>query len=102
MRNIKFLTLFALMLMMFLPTVAPSAGAAEVAQGECLVVDNESKSITLISDVDQSQMTFDLAKAKIGLTPEKGDVIRIAYRIENGKNVALKVMNVTKQNLRQE
>jgi hypothetical protein len=43
---------------------------------------------------------FDSSKAKIVLRPEPGDVLRIVYILEGGSRKALKVMNVSKQDLR--
>lgn len=44
---------------------------------------------------------FDCRTAKIGLRPEPGDILRIAYEIQGDRKVALKVMNVSKQDLHQ-
>jgi hypothetical protein len=45
---------------------------------------------------------FDVAKAKIGIKPEPGDILRIVYTDQSGQMKALKVMNVSKQNLRKQ
>jgi hypothetical protein len=38
----------------------------------------------------------------IGIPPEAGDVLRIAYDVKGTDRVALRVMNVTKQDLRKD
>lgn len=96
----RVLTILLMTIAILLPNI-PMAGAAEVVQGPCLVFE-EGKSVTLQNELDKSEITFDLAVARIGAAPDKGDVLRIAYQVKDGKNVALKVMNVTKQNLRKE
>ena len=86
--------------------------AAEVSQGKTLAFDAAAKSIK-IEEYDTNftptapygQPTgivseYDLSRAKVGIHPDGGDVVRIAYRIDGERKVALKVMNVTKQDLR--
>ncbi|UCF92555.1 MAG: hypothetical protein JSW39_30550 [Desulfobacterales bacterium] len=88
------------------------ASAADVAQGKCIVFDTVGKRIILeeygteISpDHPYGKSTglvsvFDFAQATIGITPEPGDILRIAFSAEGGVKRALKVMNVSKQDLR--
>ncbi len=45
---------------------------------------------------------FNVAEAKVGLSPDPGDVIRVAYKVQGNSFLALKVMNVTKQDLRKQ
>ena len=86
--------------------------AAEVSQGKTMAFDAATKSIK-IEEYDTNftpaapygQPTgivseYDLSKAKVGIHPDDGDVVRIAYRIDGERKMALKVMNVTKQDLR--
>lgn len=104
--------------------LAGAALAAEVVQGRCIAYDTDAKTITIEEyDINFSKehpygvstgvvATYDVREAKIGLTPEPGDILRIAYEIHGGKRaalvayetqgdrlVAVKVMNVTKQSL---
>jgi hypothetical protein len=44
--------------------------------------------------------TYKIDKAKVGMTPQVGDILRIAYTIKGTERQALKVMNVSKQDLR--
>jgi hypothetical protein len=88
------------------------ASAAEVSQGRVISVTTEPAQVILEEyDINFSPEApygnatgivtrYDLSRAKIGLTPEPGDILRIAYVIEGEKNLALKVMNVSKQDLR--
>jgi hypothetical protein len=40
-----------------------------------------------------------VAEAMIGIPPQVGDIIRLAYTAKDGKNVAIRLMNVSKQDL---
>lgn len=87
-----------------------TAFAAEVAQGECISYDKETKIIRLREyDTNFSQnkygnptsiiSDFDVSTAKIGILPEPKDILRLSYVIEGNSKVAVKVMNVSKQDL---
>ena len=78
-----------------------AAMAAEVVQGPCVKLDAGTNTLVLKDERSQKEITFDLSQAQVGMTPEPGDLIRVAYRMEGGRNLALKVMNLTKQDLRQ-
>lgn len=89
---------------------AASAVASEVAQGECVSYNQETKIITVQEyDTNFSQnkygnptsimSEFDVSTAKIGMLPEPGDILRISYMIEGNNKVALKIMNISKQDL---
>lgn len=43
---------------------------------------------------------YDVSAAKIGIRPEPGDVLRIVYEENGNTRRAIKVMNVSKQDLR--
>jgi hypothetical protein len=94
--------LTGIVILMLFTTFGASAPAAEVVQGTCLSVDNQAKTLTVQNEIDKTEVVLDLSHAKIGLKPEKGNIVRIAFRKEGNKNIALKVMNVTKQNLRKD
>jgi len=91
---------------------AANISASEVIQGKCLVYDTGAKTIKLeefdtnfSTDAPYGQPTgiisdVDCSQAKIGIFPEPGDILRIAYRIKGEVKEALKVMNVSKQDLR--
>jgi hypothetical protein len=86
--------------------------AAEVSQGKCLQYDKEKKSVTIDEyDLNFSKenpyglatgqtSTYDLTTALVGIIPEPGDILRIAYVMKGTDRVAIKVMNVSKQDLR--
>ncbi len=89
---------------------AVNAFASEVVQGECIAFDPQTKIITVKEyDTNFTQSKygnptsiiseFDVSKAKMGANPEVGDIVRIAYKIEGNKKIAVKVMDVTKQDL---
>lgn len=84
--------------------------AAEVVQGECIEYNTDTKIIKIKEyDTNFSQnkygnptsieSEFDISQAKIGIKPEAKDILRIAYQIDGNKKVAIKVMNVSKQDL---
>jgi hypothetical protein len=87
--------------------------AAEVAQGKCLEYNQGKKELTIqeyntefSKEAPYGKPTiavskFDVSDAKIGEDPQPGDILRIAYKKAEGKaKKALKVMNVSKQDLR--
>ncbi|MEF2144302.1 MAG: hypothetical protein V3573_02550 [Desulfovibrionaceae bacterium] len=89
---------------------AASAMAAEVAQGRCVSIDSQTLVIEeydLVRTVENKnygnptgiESTFDVTAAKIGIPPEPGDILRIAYDVKDNTKKALKVMNVSKQDL---
>ena len=90
---------------------AASAVASEVAQGKCLEYSKEGKTVK-VQEYDTNfskefkygnptsiETEFDVSTAKIGKAPEPGDILRISYKIEGASNVAIKIMNVSKQDL---
>jgi len=72
---------------------------APVVQGPCVSLDAKSQTLVIKNEIDQKNITLDISQAKAGLAPRPGDVIRVAFRKKGERNVALKVMNVTKQDL---
>jgi hypothetical protein len=106
----KYLVYMAPLLVLLLS--ASLATAAEVIQGKCIVVDEQRGTIT----VEEHDTNFDaehpygtptgnlvqinVTKAKIGIPPEPGDILRFAYNVVGSDKMALRVMNVTKQDLR--
>ena len=106
----KTLTLIAALLAVF--WLGSTALASEVSQGKTLFFDAASNKIQIeeydtnfSSSAPYGEPTgivseYDLSKAKVGIHPDNGDVVRIAYRIDGDSKMALKVMNVSKQDLR--
>lgn len=92
--------------------VGSAAWAAEVVQGACvnydadqhvLVVEEYDLNFSEASPYGQPtgiESRFDTTTAKVGIVPEPGDILRIAFVIEGDTKTALKVMNVSKQDLR--
>jgi hypothetical protein len=88
----------------------PAAGA-EVSQGKCVSYDQDSKLITIEEyDIQFSKeypygqptgvtSVFNVAQAMIGIAPAPGDILRLAYTVSGSEKMALKVMNVSKQDL---
>jgi hypothetical protein len=103
---------FALMLLTTQILSGSATWAAEVAQGRCIgyspsdgTIQIEEFDTHFTSEAPYGQSkgmvsAFDSSQAKIGIRPEAGDVLRIVYILEGGSKRALKVMNVSKQDLR--
>jgi hypothetical protein len=85
--------------------------AATVAQGKCVSYDQDKK-IIVIEDYDTNfskenkygkptgkQSSYNVANALIGATPTAGDILRIAFEEKGADRVAVRVMNVSKQDL---
>lgn len=107
----KRLCLYYIGFVLTLVLLASSAMAAEVAQGKTVTNDQNTKLITI--DVYDTKFTpehkygsptgktqvFDLSNALIGKEAVPGDVVRIAYKVIDGKNKAIRIMNVTRQDI---
>jgi hypothetical protein len=91
--------------------LAVPAMAASVSQGKCITYDKDKKVIT-IEDYDTNfskehkygnptgkQSTYDLTGALVGVVPAPGDIVRIAYDEKDGKRHAIRIQNVSKQDL---
>ena len=101
-----------LLIVPFILLLAAEGLAAEVSQGKCINHDKEKQTITM----EEYDIKFDkefpyghptgkvsvyhIGKALIGLAPKPGDILRIAYEPKGSENMASKVMNVSKQDLR--
>ncbi len=91
--------------------LASALMAAEVSQGVCKSFNKATNTITLeeynttftkkdpYGEPTGVVTDFNVANALIGIPPEPGDVLRIAYDVKGTDRVALKVMNVSKQDL---
>lgn len=85
--------------------------AANVSHGKCITNDAKAKTVTIEEyDLTQTpenkygkptgkQSTFDLSEAMVGIAPQPGDILRIAWKEKGDKKMAIRVMNVTKQDL---
>lgn len=107
----KTFVIMALAIVLVLECTVVSAGAASVVQGECLGYNKTARVVTLreydtnfSADYRYGRPTsivsrFDVSRAKIGIPPGKGDILRIAYELEKSGKIGIKVMNVSKQDL---
>lgn len=106
MRKMRVITVLGAALI--LAAFAATALAGEVFQGVAVSYDAAAKKLVLKNTEpdrnkvpkDMTEVAFDVSQAKIGLPPAAGDKVRVAYDKQGDKLVALKVMNVTKQDLR--
>lgn len=90
---------------------SPAIWGAEVSQGKCLQYD-EGKGLLTIQEYDlnfskeqphgrptDAKSVYNAANAEIGAPPKPGDILRIAYEVKGTERMAIKIMNVTKQDL---
>lgn len=79
---------------------------SKVYQGQVVSLGEQGKTIVLansqpkLNPVKGDTATFDLSQARVGLPPEVGNTMRIAYLKKGDRLMAIKVMNVSKQDLR--
>lgn len=81
----------------------------DVVQGKCTAVDAKHDTITIHefnANVDSLHrygreidtiMQYDVSRAKVGIPPEVGDILRIVYVMDEDIRKVLRVMNVSKQ-----
>lgn len=108
----RYFTTFCITAVVILLCLAGAAPAAEVSQGKCLQYDQQNKFITIEEyDTQFSEAhpygqptgirnTYNVSKAQIGMQPEPGDILRFAFVTKGEQKMALRVMNVSKQDLR--
>jgi hypothetical protein len=84
---------------------------AEVAQGKCVKVEKDGTLVTIEEyDTQFSKehpygrptgktSVYNFSKAEIGVPAAVGDILRIAFKVQGNERVAVKVMNVSKQDL---
>lgn len=91
----------AAMLFLFAALLAALAcvPAAPVVQGQVVRVDAGGTTMSVQDETKPGSepLTYDISKAEIGAAPSSGDLVRMVYRVEGGKNVVLRVMNLTQQ-----
>jgi hypothetical protein len=87
------------------------ACGAEVVQGKVLKIEKDGTLVTIEEyDLNFSKdypygrptgttSVYDLSKATVGIPAQVGDILRIAYEVKEKQRMAVKVMNVSKQNL---
>jgi len=105
-RILSYLVALLLVLGLSVPVMA-----ADVAHGKCVNFD-EGKKLVTIDEYDRDfskenkhgkptgkQLTFNVADALIGITPVPGDVLRIAYTKKGNDLMAVRIMNLTKQDI---
>jgi hypothetical protein len=91
--------------------LAAPAMAADVVEGKCLTYDKDKK-VVVIEEYDTNfsaehkfgkptgkESTYDLTGSLIGVPPAPGDIVRIAYEQKDNQRHAIRLMNVTKQNV---
>ena len=89
------------------------AYGAEVVQGKVLKIEKDGALVTLEEyDLNFSKdhpygrptgttSVYDFSRATVGMPAQVGDILRIAYRakVKGKERIAVKVMNVSKQDL---
>lgn len=103
---------YALTLALGLFLVGPAMAGQVVVQGKCVSFD-QTKNLLTVDEFNLTvtkeypygsptgkQVTVNTADALMGIPPAPGDVVRIAYEEKDKEKKALRVMNVSKQDLR--
>jgi hypothetical protein len=69
-----------------------------VVQGTVQSYDADSRSLVVVQDDSLGRtLTISLEGAEIGAEPQPGDTVRVAYHDRDGRLVATRVMNITRQ-----
>jgi hypothetical protein len=103
---------YAAMCLILTLCLAVPCMAASVAQGKCISFDQDKKVLTIEEyDIDISktnpygkptgkQLTFKLTpETLIGATPDPGNIVRLAYEETGADKAAIRIQNVTKQDI---
>jgi hypothetical protein len=83
--------------------VASCGPPAPVVQGKVVALSEGGKSISVQDEThpEAAPITLDISSAEIGATPVEGDQVRVVYSRRGEVNVALRVMNITRQKARE-
>jgi hypothetical protein len=69
-----------------------------VVQGTVTAIDEGAQTMTLKDEkAPDTPMVLGVATAEVGAKTDLGDVVRVAYRVRDGKPTASRIMNITKQ-----
>lgn len=69
-----------------------------VFQGKTISYEETTKLLTAQDERSAETISeFVLEGAEVGKDPVAGDLVRISYRVRDGKNMAIRVMNLTRQ-----
>ncbi len=67
-------------------------------QGTVVQVDTAARVLVVRDERPrQAEITFSFAGAEVGVVPSAGDVLRLTWKERDGRNVASRVMNLTRQ-----
>jgi hypothetical protein len=103
--------LMGLGLVLMVALLSCASETAEVAEGKVVNIEENGTLLTIDeNNIDFSkeypyghptgaQSVFNLSHAMIGMPPAVGDIVRIAYEKKGNERVAIRVMNITKQDL---
>ncbi len=74
------------------------AAPPQVAQGKVVRCDEANATVT-IQDQEKPgrSLEFSFGDAEVGAIPHPGDTIRVAYRIQDGRPKATRIMNISRQ-----
>ncbi len=74
------------------------ATTPQVAQGTVVSCDEANK-VVIIRDQEKpgGMLEFQFEGAEVGASPHPGDIVRIAYQMQDGKLRATRIMNISSQ-----
>jgi len=87
------------------------AFGAEVAQGKCVKIEKDGTLVTIEEyDIQFSKehpygrptgktSVYNFSKTEVGVPAAVGDVLRIAFVVKGNEKIAIRIMNVSKQDL---
>jgi len=85
-------------LILFLLILAACAAPPAVIQGNVISYDSGAHVLSISDETAPEKVQeFSIENADIGADPNPGDVVRVAYYTTNGKFVATRVMNISRQ-----
>jgi len=68
-----------------------------VLQGTVVGFDPATKVVVVRDEAGGAEVSFEVSGAEIGADPVAGDTVRLAYREKDGRKVASRLMNITRQ-----
>lgn len=83
---------------LFAVSVVACFEGPRVTQGTVVRVDAAERVLVVRDEREpHEEIAFSFAGAEVGADPSVGDVVRLAWKERDGRNVASRVMNLTRQ-----
>ena len=90
--------LLSVIMMGMLAMLLSCADPPTVIQGTVVSLDEAGYTITIQDELDPDNICeFSYEGADVGVKPQPGDTVRIAYRDNDGRLAATRIMNISRQ-----